>query len=206
MRYLSTVTFTAAVALAFAACDQAPTSTEATTLNQANVHDASHKPSSTTLPMEFDPAEFVGSPFEPFVGPIEGAEAYATVTRKTNGTLHWNVTASGMEEGHAYTVWLLNGDSPESPDGGHAGDGLVGGNGGLNASGNHCVSELKITADFPEGFGFEPGISTPNCDIIDGAGTLTIVLIDHGPWTPGDMFHRWKPLAFDFLWATFEAP
>lgn len=171
---------------------QGPTEAgEAAALTPAASQSMGQKPVSMTKSM-------VQGPFDP----IEGAEATVTLTRRANDTFHWKLRASGMKKGHAFTVWILHSDE----SGGHAAGGLVGGNGKVTAAGNHCVSDLKITEDFPEGFGFSPGISTPDCDVIDTNADLTFAFLDHGLWEPGDMFERWKPFSFSFMVVTFPAP
>lgn len=107
--------------------------------------------------------------------------------RVKNNTFNWNLRASGMDPGHAYTVWIGN-FTESSHDGGWGTGGLVGGSGKINASGNHCLWELVTFSDG----GFRPG-KKASCDLVDVEGPVTFFLLDHGDWEPGDVFERWDP-------------
>lgn len=110
--------------------------------------------------------------------------------RPGNNTMSWHLKTSAFEAGHAYTVWVGNFGS--QTDGGWGAGGLVGGNGKLNASGNHCVWPLFPEDESGNTGGFRPGIK-PDCDMIDISGPITFFVLDHKEWEPGNMLARWDP-------------
>lgn len=118
-------------------------------------------------------------------------DAGGTVTlhrRPGNNTMSWELRASELAVGHAYTVWVGNFDDPALTNGGWGAGGLVGGGGQVIAASNHCVWPLVT---FTDG-GFQPGTS-PDCDKIDVEAGISFFLIDHEDWKPGDMMERWDP-------------
>lgn len=117
------------------------------------------------------------------------ATGEVTVRRKpANNTMSWKIDASGLGARHAYTVWLGNFDDPALTNGGWGDGGLVGGDGQLTSSGNHCIWPLVT---FTDG-GFRPGKS-PDCEKIDIEGQLFFFVLDHQAWEAGDVFEFWDP-------------
>ncbi len=172
-----------------------------------------------TVPLIFnEDADFLLETDEPIVGPDgEVAEGRVTLNRTSKGALSWRFEASGLTPGHAYSIWLLNGESPHGdfafyPNpgiGGYAAGGLVNARGNVRAAGNHCVADIQIVDDPDVGprlsFGFEPGLNNPNdCDVIQSDGPVTFVILDKGPWTPGNMVQRRIADFVPMLWATFN--
>lgn len=182
---------------------------------------------------DFEPGEDgvpeTAFPLAPDDEPITDAEGnivegYVTLTRRANGTFDWKLEVSGMQPGDAYTLWILNGAGMHgdleyllaNELGGNATGGLVSGQSTINAAGNHCVGPFILAEDedgniiFEDGapvfetFGFVPGVP-PSCDIIDTEGShITFVLLEKGPWTPGDIQERWLADFVPLLWATFD--
>lgn len=126
----------------------------------------------------------------PNTEPDFNAEGMVTLRRNPkNNTLSWKLNASGVEgapgfeKGNAYTVWI-EGD----PGAGWGSGGVIGGNGEVTASGNHCVWDL---VSFWDG-GFRPG-KKANCDAFDVTEPIAFFVLDHGEWESGDMLERWDP-------------
>lgn len=122
------------------------------------------------------------------LGPPPSQESSVSLARNLrNGNLNWQLKASGLTPGNAYTVWI--GNFPKfDDDGGWGSGGLVGGSGQVTAAGNHCVWDL---VSFSEG-GFRPG-TKPNCERIRVNEQVWFFLLDHGEWEPGDILERWDP-------------
>jgi len=224
-------------------CDSQLTNSESETLTEGAVHqafngaEANQRPVRETVPLIFDEDFVPGEdgipestfPLAPDDEPITGAvgnivEGHVTLTQRPNGTFNWKLEVSGMQPGDAYTLWILNGAGMHgdldyllaNELGGRATGGLVGGQGTINAAGNHCVAPFILAEDedgniiFEDGapifetFGFVPGVP-PSCDIIDTDGEhITFVLLEKGPWTPGDIQERWLADFVPLLWGTFD--
>jgi len=189
---------TAVLALAFSfgllitACDAtAPTtSTEAipaetqAAANQGPA--ASQKPIKQTgslFAVDLDPDDDITYPEEE-----NPAGMMALRRNPKSGVLSWQIKSSAFNPGHAFTVWIGNFDDPALTNGGWGAGGLVGANGQFTVSGNHCIWPLVT---FTDG-GFEPG-TKPDCSKIDGEGPITVFVLDHRDWNPGDILERWDP-------------
>ncbi len=118
---------------------------------------------------------------------------YATLKVGPNDSFKVQFVADGLYPGHAVTLWAF--DSTFA--GGFLAGGIVGGSGKINLAGNNCVySMADDQGNVAVDAGFAPG-GDRRCDLIDlsvsGAFPpgMSLWLIDHGVWTPGDMAARW---------------
>lgn len=138
------------------------------------------KQSADLFAVDLDPGDAITYP--------SGPAGTMTLNRRLNSeSLSWQLKTAAFEPGHAYTVWIGN-FTESAHDGGWGAGGLVGGNGQFTASGNDCVWPLVT---FTDG-GFRPG-TRADCDKIDVAGPITVFVLDHRDWEPGDMLERWDP-------------
>lgn len=93
--------------------------------------------------------------------------------------------ASGLYPGHSVTLWAFD----ATFSGGFMASALVGGSGKVTLNGTNCI--------YPMDTGFSPGGGNRSCDLINLSAQgdlptgLSLFLVDHGPWTPGDMAARW---------------
>jgi len=141
-----------------------------------------------------------------------GTSGQIVLNRRSNGTFSWRLKAEGATPGNAYTLWIgnFNGDGTGN-DGGHGSGGLVGGSGKITAAGNHCLHQLDPADPTGSTGGFVPG-TAPNCNLVDTSGPIFFFLLDHGPWTPGDVSEFRSPFGDDMaglagvLFAVFPAP
>lgn len=108
---------------------------------------------------------------------------YANLKVHANKNFNVQFVASGLYPGHSVTLWAFDANF----NGGFMANGLVGASGKVTLNGNNCIYVLP---------GFSPG-GDRRCDLIDlGAQGdlptgLSLFLVDHGVWTPGDMAARW---------------
>lgn len=139
-------------------------------------------------------------------------DGVATLRIRSDHSFTIQAMADGFEPGHAVTLWVFDGTGA----GGFAAGGLAGGKGQVAFSSNNCIHPEDPG---PVNNGFVPG-NAPECDLVDLAaentapdffgedwvGGLNVFLLDHGPWTPGNMEARWttQGLFFTNASATFD--
>ena len=125
----------------------------------------------------------------PEFGPVcTDITGYAKLNVRSDHEFNVQFVAAGLQPGHSVTLWAVD----ATFSGGFMASALVGGSGKVTLNGNSCVYAMTPSPDT----GFSPG-GDRRCDLIDlGAQGdlptgLSLFLVDHGPWTPGDMAPRW---------------
>jgi hypothetical protein len=180
----------AAAVLALGACTDAATSLAAPSEHDASLAASSNAARHTTANVHTHPA----------LGPVMQVEgARAKLVTNDNG-IHMTLRTSGLEAGHAYTIWWVIFNAPENCDGGMFGgqlltcvpaDVLRPGNHAVVAgevayatghvvggSGNASFAASLRTGPVPGGW-YGNGLTNPR------GADIHLVLMDHGPAIPG---------------------